>query len=148
MSDLIKINHEARLYVLKCGEGYSCLGFDVCERRTLAMLKWLGAGQSIGADKGTADAYDAYRAAVDACRIRYEKTGEKCPSELTPQLIGLEGRRVEVTAPDGYRKRFYVGKSTGWIPCHLALERRNSSGGAAVYLPEGATFRVIEGARR
>lgn len=64
-------------------------------------------------------------------------------SGLEPRLIGLEGKRVEITLPDGTRERFYVGKSTGWLPCHLEIKRRDSSGGGAVYLPAGATVKVI-----
>ena len=142
MTDLQSINVESRLYVLKCGPSISCLGFDVAERRRRDFLTWLKLPYS-PAEVGTAAAYDAYREAADLVLNRYNRTGERCPCELTPQLIGLEGRRVEVTAPDGTRERFYVGKSTGWIPCHLAIARRNSSGGPAVYIPDGATVRVV-----
>jgi hypothetical protein len=56
-------------------------------------------------------------------------------SGLTPQLIGLEGWRVEVmTAPSSYSqggtiKRFNVGRSTGWRPCHLEIFNRRAIGG-------------------
>lgn len=50
-------------------------------------------------------------------------------SDLTPQLIGLEGHRVEVTVNARPRWRFVVGKSTGWRPCHLELPRVTSRGG-------------------
>lgn len=54
-------------------------------------------------------------------------------SALSPQLIGLEGWRVAVIdnkgdAPSAVR-RFIVGKSTGWRPCHLELVRKNAHGG-------------------
>lgn len=49
---------------------------------------------------------------------------------LTGQLVGLEGWRVEVTDEDGAPpRRFYVGRSIGWRPCHLEIARRNSRGG-------------------
>ncbi len=48
---------------------------------------------------------------------------------LSPQLIGLEGWRVEVETTYGETRRFIVGKSTGWIPCHLEIARRDSFGG-------------------
>jgi len=51
------------------------------------------------------------------------------PSGLTKQLIGLEGWRVQVTDHDGEVRRFQVGKSTGWRPCHLELVNRRSAGG-------------------
>jgi len=50
---------------------------------------------------------------------------------LTPQLVGLEGRRVEVVTTYGETRRFHVGKSTGWIPCHLEIHNARSSGGGS-----------------
>lgn len=64
-------------------------------------------------------------------------------SDLSPQLRGLEGWRVEVfdempENPHAGReafesasrpRRFIVGKSNGWRPCHLEISRRNSCGG-------------------
>lgn len=52
-------------------------------------------------------------------------------SGLTDQLRGLEGWRVEALDAAGETpRRFYVGKSTGWRPCHLEIARRTSSGGS------------------
>ncbi len=51
-------------------------------------------------------------------------------SHLTPQLVGLEGWRVEVTE-NGTKRRFIVGRSTGWRPCHLEMSRRNAIGGSS-----------------
>ncbi len=48
---------------------------------------------------------------------------------LTPQLVGLEGWRVEAETSYGETRRFYVGRSTGWSPCHIEIKRRNSRGG-------------------
>ena len=50
-------------------------------------------------------------------------------SGLTPQLIGLEGWRVEAETEYGERRRFIVSRSSGWHPCHIELSRRNSTGG-------------------
>lgn len=50
-------------------------------------------------------------------------------SDLTKQLVGLEGWRVEVTDDDGIKRRFIVGKSTGWRPCHLEIKTTRSYGG-------------------
>jgi hypothetical protein len=50
-------------------------------------------------------------------------------SDLTPQLTGLEGWRVEVVTDYGEKRRFIVGKSTGWKPIHLEIANRRSSGG-------------------
>lgn len=50
-------------------------------------------------------------------------------SGLTPQLLNHEGWRVEVVTTYGETRRFYVGRSTGWKPCHLEIKRRDSDGG-------------------
>lgn len=50
-------------------------------------------------------------------------------SGLTPQLKGLEGYRVEVIDNYDEKRRFIVGKSTGWKPCHLEIKRVDSMGG-------------------
>ncbi len=52
-------------------------------------------------------------------------------SGLTRQLLDLEGWRVEVDTMAGETRRFYVGRSTGWRPCHLEVLTRRSMGGDA-----------------
>lgn len=57
-------------------------------------------------------------------------------SGLSPQLIGLEGWRVAVVdchddEEEPAERRFIVGKSTGWRPCHLELYNRRSHGGGS-----------------
>ncbi len=48
-----------------------------------------------------------------------ERAAVRDLSGLTPQLLDLEGWRVEVDTMAGETRRFYVGRSTGWRPCHL-----------------------------
>lgn len=55
---------------------------------------------------------------------------EKDLSDLTPQLIGLEGWRVEVITSYGEKRRFIVGRSTGWKPIHLEVLTKRSLGGS------------------
>jgi hypothetical protein len=50
-------------------------------------------------------------------------------SGLSPQLVGLEGWRVEVETTYGETRRFIVSRSTGWRPCHIELKTIVSSGG-------------------
>lgn len=151
----VTVNADQRLYVIPCGDdGYSCLGFDVAERKGRAVLAWLdlrkySALQALGTipelfeKPGTMEHYRQYEAIMNAGRIYNLKTGSRCDADLTPELTGLEQQRVEVTFPNGEKNRFYVGKSTGWMPCHLEIKRVNSSGGGAVYFPKGATVRVV-----
>lgn len=148
MSDLHYINREQGLYVLKSGGGFTCLGFDVAETRRRALWAWVGQ-ECPDLRKGYGKHYADYRAAVAAASRHSDslrKRGAKdwrCPVEMEPRLVGLEGRRVEVTGPDGYRKRFTVGRSTGWMPIHLEIASRRSLGGPAAYIPKGGSVRVV-----
>ncbi len=58
-----------------------------------------------------------------------EATSDIILSWLSPQLLGLEGWRVEVKTTYGETRRFIVGRSTGWRPCHIEVKRRTSFGG-------------------
>lgn len=135
-------------YLLSEGGGVSCLGFEVAERWRAETLEWLRAEGFKGicgpmlysTDLGTPWAFAAYRATMRAGADYSAATGRRCESELVPQLKGLEGKRVEVVDRHDYRRRFYVGKSTGWRPCHLAITSRRSSGGEPVY---GAPFKSV-----
>lgn len=60
-------------------------------------------------------------------------------SGLTAQLVGYEGCRVEVVDQNGNRRRFIVGKSTGWRPCHLEIRTRRSLGGG----PADRSYRSV-----
>lgn len=71
-----------------------------------------------------------------------EKAATRDLSGLSPQLIGLEGWRVEVTRTDGEKARFNVGRSTGWRPCHLEVYNRRDLGGPAADR-EYATVRTL-----
>jgi hypothetical protein len=130
MKSKVTLNKKQRLYVIPCGGGYSCLGFDVCMKRAAALARELGL--TFTGKRGLLRTYKEYQALVQAAFSRNKATGWRSKTELHPQLIGLEGRRVEVTDADGETYRFNVGKSTGHIPCHLQIHNRRSYGGPAV----------------
>lgn len=143
----VTINSEQGLYVIpeSNGNGYSCLGFDVLINRYNSIVTWLRK-EGLQQDdlppeaRGSMRAYTAYRTLLDRARSYYERNKLRCPAELTPQLIGLEGKRVEVVDCHGERRRFIVGKSTGWLPIHLEIARRDSRGGLAA---TGAPFQSV-----
>lgn len=72
-----------------------------------------------------------------------ERTAVRDLSGLHPQLLGLEGYRVEVETVGGSVYRFQVGRSTGWKPCHLSLHNSRSHGGDAIN-PLNAYVRVTK----
>jgi hypothetical protein len=141
----VTLNTEQELYVIPAAHGYSCLGFDVCLERHKAVAAWLRE-EGLEADdlppesRGTIRGYKAYQTLLDRAGTYCRRTAKRCPAELTPQLTGLEGKRVEVIDRHGERRRFQVGKSTGWLPCHLEIARRTSTGGPAV---TGAPFQSV-----
>jgi hypothetical protein len=135
MGELSFLNHEQRLYVVQESGGYSCLGFDVAFTRASRMAEWAGTKPPDAENVGTEDGYYDYKHALEDARNHYYRTNERCPVELTPQLTGLEGKRVEVIDHEGEKRRFWVGKSTGWLPCHLEVARVTSSGGMAAMGP-------------
>lgn len=140
---LHSINAEQQVYVMPSGGGFSCYGFDVLDRKARSVAAWLEREaapgdelrdarrlvDAIGAHApGTAEHFAACAAAMDAGGNFARRTGKRCPAQLVPALVGLEGRRVEATVY-GERVRFNVGKSTGWMPGHLQLHNRASRSG-------------------
>lgn len=130
------------MFILSRGGGVSCLGLEVARRKASGVLAWIGDTVDLSAAT-PAEVWAAYADAMERGAAFHSATGIRCPIDLSPALIGLEGRRVEVTAPNGERSRFIVGKSSGWLPVHLAIARRNCHGGAAAYVPAGSTVRVV-----
>lgn len=117
----ITINEDQRLYVIPKVEGYSCLGFDVAERKRVAVLTWLGLPVP-DVVVGTVEAYEAYESAMSAGRAHNQRTGERCFAECDPRVSHLLGRRVEVHSAEGESRRFTIGRSSGWLPSLLEID--------------------------
>jgi hypothetical protein len=152
MKNKVTINRKQKLYVIPCGDGVTCLGFDVCAKWTKALLEELNKkGKSTflipSTRKGTHAAYNMYQLLIGVARAVNKDTGYRFSFELEPRLIGLEGKRVEVTSKDGVVRKFWVGKSSGFIPVHLEIEHKNDDGGGAVCLFDTDTIKVIGGKR-
>ena len=143
---LERIDTAGRLYVLREGKGFSCYGFDVLDRKARAVAEWMKDLQNnphatlaarawldaIGKEAiGTEDHFVVCSNILDRAQIHCSVFGDRCPAELVPALVGLEGRRVEATY-FGERIRFKVGKSTGWLPAHLRLANKRSHCGEAI----------------
>lgn len=143
----VKINRSQKLFIIPAGNrGFTCLGFDVCQQRINGLATEMNV-QPQPHRRGTRGAYRAYRELVELARQRNQQTGWRSQSELTRELLGLEGRRVEVVDAYGETRRFYVGKSTGFIPVHLEIARRDSTGGCAVMGAPFKSIRIVAGSR-
>lgn len=125
----VTVNNDQRLYVIPCNGGFTCLGFDVCQQRGKRLAAEMGS--LFDAPIGSIAAYERLKELQEIARLLNQKQGFRATCELHPALIGYEGRRVEVTMY-GERVRFQVGRSTGWIPCHLQIHNSRSSGGGAI----------------
>jgi len=140
----IILNMEQRLFVIQQDYGYSCLGFDVCYDRASALAKELKhtfPGRPEDNSEGLMNFYVYYQELVEIARQKHLKTGWKSKSQLTKQLIGLEGRVVRVVDTYGDERVFIVGRSSGFIPCHLEIETSEDDGGSCAY---GTPFKKVQ----
>jgi hypothetical protein len=138
----VTLNHDQGIYVIPCGGGVTCLGFDVCRERAGRLAEWL----KVEAPAATDDlmvVYQRYEDLMAQAARRCKAECVCCLLELTPQLIGLEGMRVEVVDCNGETRRFKVGRSTGWIPVHLEIKTSRSHGGMAAYGTPYRSVRVV-----
>ena len=127
MSDLHSINVEDERYVLKAGEGFTCLGFDYAIAQASKVATWLGTPElitALKATRGTVEGYDQYRAIMALGR----NSAKVCAADLDPRYTPFLGQRVTVTFDDGSKESFRVGKSTGWMPVYLAIEPGEDGG--------------------
>jgi len=131
LKTLERIDKENKLYCIKSGNGYSCYGFEQLYSMTNKLANELKRNDLVPLSKGTKVTFSKYNKLLEIARNKFEKEHYRCSSGLHPQLIGLEGKRVEVTN-NGEKQRFWVGRSTGWIPCHLMILKSNSRGGLSV----------------
>jgi len=131
--------NKTNLYYL----GGSCLGHENAERRRRAVLAWLGL-PCAAVPLGTDEHLQAYHAAMRLGEAHHQQTGKRCPALLTPTLIGLEDARVAILNPEGREtRRFWVSRSSGWMPVHLSLPRLNTRGGFPVDLDPGDQVRIV-----
>jgi len=115
---LQRIDETERLYVF-ARQGYvSTLGFDILNERHGRLADEFGFAHPT--ECGTAKAFGDYAQAMrDA-----QATNKRSFCELTAQLRGLEGKKVQVVTKDGETHTFKLGMSTGWQPIHLAVTGR------------------------
>ena len=137
------------LYCIPCGEGFTCLGYDVCMEWANDYAAWLNK-RGVKADpiqanlRGTLDAYRLYERLLGKVVEYCAKNNTYCDTQLTKQLIGHEGKRVEVVDCYGETRRFWVGRSMGPVKIHLEISRRNSSGGCGTSGDPYKSVRVIK----
>lgn len=129
----VGIDPNAEMYVVKRGgiaSGVTTYSWDFVKDRTERMALNLVIEDYVAPATGTREAWDAMCVFEQALKRQYEQTGEKAICDLSMDLIGLEGHRVEVIDDvHSEPRRFIVGRSTGWIPVHLEIKTTRSMGG-------------------
>ena len=142
---LSSINYEQKLYVLKCGDGFTCLGFEYAAKQAEKVNNWLPLGVQIPAtlkgELGSNEAYEYYEQVMRTGGAYAAKSGKRCEADLIPQFKGLEGMRVEVTEAGGEKRKYRIGKSTGWMPCHLEMQKGQDGG---IPVMPFISFRVLK----
>jgi hypothetical protein len=142
----VGFNKDQRLYVIPAGKGYTTLGFDHAEYLSSVVAIWAGLKRDKGPQgvghpsPGTLAHYREHQRLMREGAQYAKQTGDKCRAMDTPQLRGLEHRRVEVVDKYGEKRRFWVGKSTGWMPIHLEIHNTRSTGGPGII---GAPFQSV-----
>lgn len=139
MTELTHINVKEQLYVISEGSGYSCRGWKSLDDEARGVARWLIEKEVQGiqavlhdhvSDLGGVAHYESCLRLIKHGAEYAQASGERCPVLLVPALVGFEGQRVEITY-FGERKRFRVGRSTGWMPVHLMM-RTGAHGGEAL----------------
>ena len=147
MNKAITLNEDQALYVIQEGKVYTCLGFDVALQRIKALEVELSIN-IINCARGSLRTYEYYLKLIEIARQKNLSSGWRSTIELYAPFIGYEGRRVEVEYVDGIKERFYIGKSTGFIPCHIMIKKSNSSGGCGVLGSLIKNFKFIGNKKR
>lgn len=75
---------------------------------------------------------------------RYVQTGRSFDVDLVPELIGLEGHRIELIDRKGLIHQFVVGRSRGWLPCHVKLAASEDTIGDVVPPPPYQALRRLD----
>jgi hypothetical protein len=148
MKNKVIFDAYTNLFTIDSNKSYSCLGLDICKTRATKLAAELNEKIALDTLQPLA-LYSEYKRLVKIARIKHKQTGWRSQSQLTPELIGFEGKRVEVIhrwpkSGEVQKSRFIVGKSMGWIPCHLTIKKSNSIGGEAVCFGQIQSVRVVD----
>jgi len=126
----VTLNTEQGLYVIPCGDGYTCLGFDnardhagqIAARLEQPLLAF-GPG-----DHGSLAGYDKYHAAVDA----WDRSRLTQQTYFDPGTDPKAARALEICRRDGRKVRLVLGDTaTGqsWLEEHDVVGRIGRSTG-------------------
>lgn len=144
----VTLNTEQRLYVIPCGGGYSCLGFDNARdhaNQIARRLKQPALAFGDG-DHGSPTGYAKYQAAIEAwgrsplTRQTYFDPGTDPKAARALETCRRDGRKVRLMLGDTATGRSWldehdvvgrIGRSTGSLKVPLLIEP-GADGGVAI----------------
>lgn len=126
----VTLNPEQRLYVIPCGDGYTCLGFDNARDHANQIADRLGQrGLAFGdEDHGSLAGYAKYSAAIDA----WGRSPLTQQTYFDPGTDAKAVRVLETCRRDGRKVRLMLGNTaTGrcWLEEHDVVGRIGRSAG-------------------
>lgn len=141
------VDPKSKLYFITLDHGHTCLGWDIAFKQAKAVAEWLGLPLPDPKLIGTERGYEEYQAFMAAGKAHHAETKQRCLVELDSRFTPFYERkeRVEVVLKpgfeqyygyglrvDGKKQRFWVGRSTGWMPIYLQILNTKASGGEAI----------------
>lgn len=146
-NNLHNIDTEGRLYTLKCGDGYTCLGFDVAAGRTKQYAAATGTALPDPLPIGTVEAYALYLdieqqyISSDYCRT-HTTFDPNTPPEVQRVLESVRSSGVRIRVFYGHEDgrdwheendvQGYVSRTMGPIKAPLLVNNARSSGGSCL----------------
>lgn len=95
----VSLNVEQRLYVIPCGEGFTCFGFDNCMRESKALAQKMGYPEPAPELAGTLELYTQYLGLVDIFRHHKSNRDTWFAPDTDPKVEKiLEARRKDSAA--------------------------------------------------
>lgn len=116
--------------------------FEFIELQRTRLCDWLGI-PLLPFHLGSELHYKSFLSLRRLAYVKFLATKERCPCLLVPELIGLEGKWVEVIYPDRSSLTFKVECSLGWMPQHIEVSPRHVVGGPPAYIPSGSKLTVL-----
>lgn len=111
----VSINNEQRRYVIPCGDGYTCFGFDNCYSDALAMSQMMGVEPPDALSIGTLDCYNAFLE-LSAAFAKHPASKDIWFTPGTPdkvrKILKQAIRSRKDLGNDGMLLRFFTGDTT------------------------------------
>lgn len=144
----IKINQEQELFVIPCGNGFSCFGFENCFNAATQLATLLGHTLPSIAEKGTLIQYAEYAQLTSEYGKRGDLNSRTWFDFGTPKEVErileqarLNGEKLRIFLGDSKTGRCwleecdvvgYIGRSMGPMRAPILLKSKTSSGGGAI----------------